>query len=158
MPAVHSIRSEDRELMRRLTIVLVLGVLFFASFTHLDRLYSQKFFDVTGNAQWIWPKHQLSRGVPVAFFAARDFDLPADRYYTKIKVAGDPEYVLYFNGQEIGGRRFGDDGEALDVFDVSQLAKTGRNRIVIAARSTNGVGGVLAAVDLSAEVENFVVT
>src|SRR5213075_1724317 len=77
---------------------------------------------------------------------------------TKIKVAGDPEYTLYFNGQEIGGRRFGEHRDALDVFDVTQLAKTGRNRIVIAARSTNGVGGVLAAVDLSTEVENYVVT
>src|ERR1041385_4681594 len=104
MPAVHFIRSEDRDLMRRLTIVLVLGLLFFAAFVHLDRLYSQKFFDVTGTALWIWPGRQLSRAVPVAFFAARDFDLPANRYYTKIKVAGDPEYTLYFNGQEIGGR------------------------------------------------------
>ncbi len=144
--------------MRRLTIVIVLGFLFFAAFTHLNRLYSHKFFDVTGTAQWIWPKHQLSRDVPVAFFAARDFDLPENRYYTKIKVAGDPEYTLYFNGQEIGGRRFGEDRDALDVYDVTQLAKTGRNRIVIAARSVNGVGGVLAAVDLSTEVENYVVT
>lgn len=144
--------------MRRLTIVIVLGFLFFAAFVHLDRLYSQKFYDVTGTAKWIWPKHQLSRDVPVAFFAVRDFDLPENRYYTKIKVAGDPEYTLYFNGQEIGGRRFGEDHDALDVFDVTQLAKTGRNRIVIAARSTNGVGGVLAAVDLSAEVENYVVS
>jgi len=144
--------------MRRLTIVIVLGFLFVAAFTYLNRLYSQKFFDVTGRAQWIWMKHQLSRDVPVAFFAARDFDLPAYRYYTKIKVAGDPEYTLYFNGQEIGGRRFGEDHDALDVFDVTQLAKTGRNRMVIAVRSTNGVGGLIAALDLSPEIENFVVT
>jgi len=144
--------------MRRLTIVIVLGFLFVAAFTHLNRLYSQKFFDVTGKAQWIWPRHQLSSDVPVVFFAARDFDLPANRYYTKIKVAGDPEYTLYFNGQEIGGRRFGEDHDALDLFDVTQQAKTGRNRIVVAVRSTNGVGGLIAALDISPEIENYVVT
>ena len=121
-------------------------------------MFSQKFYDVTGRAKWIWARHQMSRGVPVAFFAVRDFELPANRYYTKIKVAGDPEYTLYFNGQEIGGRRFGEIGDALDVFDVTQLAKTGRNRLLIAARSTNGVGGVIASLDLSPEVENYVVT
>src|SRR5690242_10147048 len=106
MPGVHSIQRDDLDLMKRLTIVIILGFLFVAAFTHLDRVYSQKFFDVTGRAEWIWPKVQLSRDVPVAFFATRDLDLPANRYYTKIKVAGDPEYTLYFNGQEIGGRRF----------------------------------------------------
>ena len=144
--------------MRRLTIVVIVGFLFVAAFTRLDRLYSQKFFDVTGRAQWIWMRHELSRGMPVAFFAARDFELPANRYYTKIKVAGDPEYTLYFNGQEIGGRRFGEDHDALDVFDVTQLAKTGRNRIVVAVRSTNGVGGLLAGLDISPEIENYIVT
>ena len=144
--------------MARLTIVIIVGFLFVAAFTHLNRLYSKKFFDVTGKAEWIWPRHQLSREVPVVFFAARDFELPANRYYTKLKVAGDPEYTLYLNGQEIGGRRFGEDHDALDVFDVTQLAKTGRNRIVVAVRSTNGVGGLIAAVDLSPEVENYVVT
>jgi hypothetical protein len=157
MPA-DSIRSEDRDLMARLTIAIALGFLFVSAFMHLDRLYSQKFFDVTGKAEWIWARHQISSGVPVAFFAVRDFDLPANRYYTHIKVAGDPEYTLYFNGQEIGGRRFGEDHDALDLFDVTQVAKTGRNRIAVAVRSTNGVGGLIAAIDLSPEVENYVVT
>lgn len=144
--------------MRRLTIVVVLGFAVVAAFTRLDRLYSQKFFDVTGRAKWIWAKHQISRDIPVAFFATRDFDLPPNRYYTKIKVAGDPEYTLYFNGVEVGGRQFGEGHGALDVYDVTQLAKTGRNRIVAAVRSTNGVGGLIAALDISAELENYVVT
>ncbi len=144
--------------MKRMTVAIVIGLLFVAGFTKLDRVYSQKFFDVTGRAQWIWARHQMSRGIPVAFFAVRDFELPANRYYTRIKVAGDPEYTLYFNGREVGGRRFGEVGDALDVFDVTQLAKTGHNRIVIAARSTNGVGGVIASLDLSPETENYIVT
>lgn len=149
--------NNDRDLIRRLTIVILLGFLFTAGFTHLNRVYGHKFYDVTGRAEWIWARQELSREIPVAFFAARDFDLPPNRYYTHIKVAGDPEYTLYFNGRTIGGRRFGDQ-PALDVYDVSELARTGRNRIVIAARSTNGVGGVIAAVDIAPEVANYVVT
>ncbi len=144
--------------MKRMTIVIAVGFLFVAGFAKLEYVYSQKFYDVTGHAEWIWVRHQVSRGTPQAFFAVRDFELPANRYYTKIKIAADPEYTLYFNGQEIGGRRFGDVEDALDVFDVTQLAKTGRNRIVIAARSANGVGGVIASLDLSPEIENYVIT
>lgn len=143
--------------MMRLTIVIVLGFLFVAAFVRLNLVYGRKFFDVSGPARWIWPKVDISSQLPVTFFATRDFTLPANRYYTKIKVAGDPQYTLYFNGREIAGRRMGADS-VLDVYDVTQLAKTGRNRIVIAVRATDGVGGLLASVDISPETENFVVT
>lgn len=123
----------------------------------LNLVYGRKFFDVSGPARWIWPKVDISSELPVTFFATRDFNLPASRYYTKIKVAGDPQYTLYFNGQEIAGRRMGEDS-ALDVYDVTKLSKTGRNRIVIAVRATEGVGGLLASVDISPEAENYVVT
>ena len=132
--------------MRRLSIALIAIFVFTFAYTRLDLLYSHKFFDVTGSAQWIWARHPMSRGIPIAFFVTRDFDLPPDRYFTKIKIAADPEYTLYFNGQMIAGRR-GEDGKFLDVYDVTKLARDGRNRIVIAARSANGVGGVIAAVD-----------
>lgn len=118
-------------------------------------MYSHKFFDITGRAEWIWPQHQLSREIPVAFFATRNFDLPPNRLYTRIKVFGDPEYTLYFNGAQIGGRRVGDES-ALDVYDVSELARTRGNRIVIAARSPNGVGGIIASVDVTDEYQNMV--
>lgn len=146
MEWANGISAEDRALMRRLSIALVAIFVFTFAFNRLDLLYSHKFFDVTGNAEWIWARHPLSRGIPIAFFVTRDFDLPPDRYFTKIKIAADPEYTLYFNGQMIAARR-GEDGHNLDVYDVSKLARDGRNRIVIAARSANGVGGVIAAVD-----------
>jgi hypothetical protein len=146
MEWVNGISANDRELMRRLAIVLAAIFIFAFAFSRLHLMYSHKFLDVTGEAQWIWAQHPMSRGIPIAFFVTRDFDLPADRYFTLIKVAADPEYTLYFNGQLIAGRR-GEDGRFLDVYDVSKLARDGRNRIVIAARSENGVGGVIAAVD-----------
>ncbi|HEX9986738.1 MAG TPA: hypothetical protein VGF69_26015 [Thermoanaerobaculia bacterium] len=156
MTEAHS-SAVDRELMKRLTIVVLFIFFFTAAFTRLDRVYSQKFFDVTGQAYWIWAPHRISRNEPVVFFATRDFDLPEQRLYTSIKILGDPEYTLWFNGYEIAGRRVGDERE-LDVYDVSKLAKTGRNRIVVAVRANQGVGGLLASVDLAPEVENWVVT
>ena len=141
--------------MGRLAIATLGLFLFIAAFHRLNLLYSHKFFDVTGRAQWIWPQLRVAANVPVAFFATRDFDLPKNRYFTRIKIAGDPQYTLYFNGREVGGRRTADD-MALDVYDVSTLARDGRNRIVVAVRSANGVGGLLASVDITPEYQNMV--
>ena len=143
--------------MRRLTISVAALFLLTAAFARLDLLYSHKFFDVTGRAQWVWAQTRVSSGVPVAFFATRDFDLPANRYFTRIKIAGDPQYTLYFNGREVGGRRQGAE-VALDVYDVSSTARTGRNRIVVAMRSANGVGGLIVSVDIAAEYQNMLIT
>lgn len=147
----------ERQLVRRLTIVLLALFAGVAAYSRLDLLYSHKFFDITGRAEWIWAQHQLSRETPVAFFATRNFDLPPNRQFTRIKIFGDPEYTLYFNGREIGGRRVGEES-ALDVYDVSKLARDRGNRIVVAARSPNGVGGVIASVDVSDEYQNVVPT
>jgi len=143
--------------MKKLAAVVVFIFLFTAGFTHLKRVYSQKFFDVTGKAKWIWAPHRLSDNMPVVFFAARDFDLPASRYYTHIKLLGDPDYTLYLNGREIAGRSVGEE-RRIDLFDISNLVVNGRNRIVIAVRATQGVGGLIAAIDISPELENWVVT
>ena len=132
--------------MQRLGIALAAIFVFTFAYARLDLMYAHKFYDNTGAAEWLWAKHPLSRGIPIAFFVTRDFDLPHERYFTKIKVAADPEYQLYFNGQLLASRR-GQDGRFLDVYDVSKLARDGRNRIVIAVRSENGAGGVIAAVD-----------
>src|SRR2546428_7963219 len=100
----------NERVIRRLTISLLLLFGLVAAYSQLDLLYSHKFLDITGRAQWIWPRHQLSREIPVAFFATRNFDLPPNRLFTRVKVFGDPEYTLYFNGAQIGGRRAGEDG------------------------------------------------
>ncbi|MCU1348230.1 MAG: hypothetical protein JWO56_1260 [Acidobacteria bacterium] len=155
--AGRGISPADRELMKRLSIVLVFVFLFVGAFTKLQLLYSHKFFDVTGRAQWIWDPHPMLTGDPVAFFATREFDLPPNRYYTKIKIVGDPEYNFWFNGKEIGGREVGEEA-TLDVFDVTSLARDKGNRLVVAARSRNGVGGLIASVDISPETENYLVT
>jgi hypothetical protein len=149
--------------MKRLTIVLALIFAFTVAFTTLERTYSRKFFDITGDARWIWAQHRMSDNLPVAFFAARDFTLPEKRFYAKLKVLGDPEYTVFVNGREIGGRRV--DGvrgreqpRVLDLYDISSLVRTGRNRIVIAVRAPQGAGGLIASIDIGPETANWVVT
>jgi hypothetical protein len=157
------VSDSDRDLMKRLTIVAALVFAFTAAFAHLDRTYSRKFFDITGDAQWIWANHRMSDNLPLAFFAARDFTLPPNRLYAHLKVLGDPEYTVFVNGRELGGRRLdghrGEDAQrAIDVYDVSQLVQTGRNRIVIAVRAPQGAGGLIASIDIAPEIANWVVT
>ena len=148
----------DRVLIRRLLIIAASVVVVVAAASRLELLYSHKFFDNTGNAQWIWQQNRLADGNPAAFLATHEFDLPPNRSFTRIKMLGDPEYTLYFNGVAIGGRHVGDDNEALDTYDVSALARDKKNRIVVALRSANGVGGLIASIDLTQEFGNFVVT
>lgn len=157
MSAADSISASDRDLMKRLTIVLAFIFFFTAAFSTLNRIYSQKFLATTGEARWIWAQHRMNSNEPVAFFAARDFDLPAKRYYTRLKVAADPEYELFINGKEIAGRQTGVE-PTLDLYDISNLVQTGRNRIVVAVRAPQGVGGLLASIDIAPEIANWIVT
>jgi hypothetical protein len=157
------VSNSDRDLMKRLTLVLALVFAFAAAFAHLERTYSRKFFDITGDARWIWARHRMSDNLPVAFFAARDFTLPPNRVYTRLKVLGDPEYTVFVNGREVAGRRVsGSRGQEtermIDAYDISQLVTTGRNRIVIAVRAPQGAGGLIASIDIAPEVANWVVT
>ena len=149
--------------MKRVALVLALVFAFTAAFTHLERTYSRKFFDITGEAKWIWAQSRMSDDVPQAFFAAHDFTLPPNRVYTHLKVLGDPEYTVFVNGKEIGGRlldlRRGHETErVIDAFNISELVRTGRNRIVVAIRAPRGVGGLIASIDIAPEVANWVVT
>jgi len=148
----------DRVLIRRLLIIAASVFVVVGAISRLELLYSHKFFDNTGRAQWIWQQNRLAQGDPGAFFATREFDLPPNRTFTRIKMLGDPEYTLYFNGVAVGGRHVGDDNEALDTYDVSKLARDRKNRMVVAVRSANGVGGLIASIDLTAEFGNFIVT
>ena len=143
--------------MKRLTLALAFIFVFTAAFSHLLGVYSRKFFDRTAPAKWIWARHPMSSNEPLAFFAAREFDLPAKRIYTRLKIAGDPEYTLYVNGREIAGRRVGEQ-RALDYYDISDLVQTGRTRIVVAVRAPQGVGGLLVSLDIAPETENWIVS
>ena len=154
---ISVISRDDRDLIKRLTIVLAFLFVFTAAFSHLVGVYSQKFYDRTAPARWIWARHNMSANEPLAFFAAREVTLPPNRVYTRLKILGDPEYTLYLNGREVAGRQVGEE-RALDYYDISSLVQTGRNRIVVAVRSPKGAGGLLVALDIAPETENWVVS
>lgn len=163
MNAADSTNARERDLIARLTVLAISIMVFTAAFAHVHRVYADKFFGITGSAEWIWAQHRMSSNEPVAFFAARDLVLPEKRMYTHLKVIGDPEYTIYVNGGEVGGRRLSarrktDVDERLDLYDISQLVKTGRNRIVIGVRSPQGIGGLIASMDLAPENQNWLVT
>lgn len=143
--------------MKRLTIVLAFVFVFTAAFHHLVGVYTQKFRDRTASARWIFAPHNMSANEPIAFFAAREIELPPNRVYTRLKLMGDPEYTLWVNGREVAARLVGEARE-LDYYDLSEFVRTGRNRIVVAVRAPKGIGGLLASIDIAPETENWVVT
>lgn len=151
------VAPDDLRLMRRLTWLVAGALVATAVYSALFLLYSHKFFDVSGEARWIWPPHELSSDKPVVFFAVREFDLPKNRVYTRIKLLGDPEYTLYFNEQRLASRAVGE-GQTLDVYDVTPLARDHANRLIVGVRSVHGVGGLLASIDIGPETENVVVS
>jgi len=143
--------------VKRLTVAVLLVFALCAVFLHLHRFYSRKFYISTGEAQWLWNRHRIASERPVVFFATREFEIPPGTSEVRVKVAADPEYVLYFNGVEMGGRRFRGTG-VVDRYDVTKIARAGTNRMVVSVRSAKGVGGLLAAVDLGPMLENIVVS
>lgn len=119
--------------------------------------YEARFHRSTGEAEWIWTWNWISRQKPAAFFATRDFHLRETAPHVQIKIACDPMYTLYFNEVEVGGERWSRT-RSIDVYDVTDLAHEGINRIVVAVRAPDGVGGLLVAVDAGPIRRNVVVT
>jgi hypothetical protein len=120
MTAADSINPTDRDLVKRLTLSVVFVFVFTAAFAYLHRVYSHKFYGNSGRAQWIWAQHRQSSNEPVAFFAVRTFDLPEQRFFTHLKILGDPEYTVYVNGREIAGRQV-EEARELVLYDISSL-------------------------------------
>ncbi len=97
---------------------------------------------VTGEAQWIWAAPDRQGVTPLAFQAARDFELDAVPRKARIDVLADEEYVLYLNGVRVGGGRYRL-GADLDGYSVAPLLAAGPNRLLVELRSGPRVGGLL---------------
>ncbi|HXU45199.1 MAG TPA: hypothetical protein VN783_06720 [Thermoanaerobaculia bacterium] len=98
----------------------------------------------TGTAEWIWSGDGRKELGPTAFWAARDFELPALPASARLLVQADPEYVLWLNGRRIGSGTF-HKGDPLDLYEVAPFLEPGRNRILAELRSDHGTGGFLAS-------------
>jgi len=113
----------------------------------LHRVSADRALLATGPAEWIWYSSLVPKAVPLRFYAVREIDLAAAPAHASARVFVDREHVLFVNGQRAGGgtQRPGD---ALAVYEVAPLLRSGVNRFVIEASSPTGIGGILFALDL----------
>ena len=96
----------------------------------------------SGDARWIWAAPDPRGVTPLAFQAARDFELERVPAEARIHVLADEEYILYLNGRRVGGNRYRP-GVALDSYRVETLLEAGANRLLVEARSGRRAGGLL---------------
>ncbi len=113
-------------------------------------------FATEPRAQWIWAEGDFSDGEPIAFYAVREIELPAVGP-GRITIAADETYLLYVNGQRIGGGSFRS-GAPFDVYEVGDFLDVGLNRILVELRSSRGAGGLLAKIELAPGAGTSVVT
>lgn len=123
-------------------LALVLGVVALVGLQLLLRESIHRFFLPTRQASWIWLANSEELAGPVGFYAVRDFDLEQAPTGASLITATDEEALVFLNSVPIGGTRYAD-GESLKSYDVGDVVKVGRNRLVVEARSVRGVGGLL---------------
>lgn len=146
MPAVPFPAAFSRR--ARVTLVLALAALALALAARGVRVARARTAP-TGRAEWIWADLGRAEIAPVAFYAARDFDLgdlPPAR--ARLLAVADEEYVLYLNGRRVGSDRCAPGPVAappLDAYEVGPLLLPGANRLVAELRSGRSEGGFLAS-------------
>ncbi len=123
-------------------VFVILGVLLLAFGERTLRIVLGRATLPTGAAQWIWEPRNHRDLSPAAFYAVRDFTLETVPSRARLLVSGDPEYILYLNGQRVGTGAWRP-GSGLDVWEVGPLLQPGGNRLLAEVRSDNGNGGFL---------------
>lgn len=93
-------------------------------------------------ARWIWAEGLLDGTEPVAFYALRDFELPAPAT-VELAIAADETYCVFLDGRRLGANSYRP-GAEVDRYLVPDLA-AGRHRLAVELRSRRGAGGLLAA-------------
>ncbi len=158
---MSALRSILRRWRRHWSVLLVLafgGAVALTLAIRGGRWAAARWGGVTGGAQWIWVEHERRAPQPLGFYLARDFSLPAPLPASaRLLVQGDPEYVLYLNGQRVGAGGWLP-GDRVDVYDVSSLLRPGGNRLIAELRSGDGGGGFLASLVDGADGRALVVS
>ena len=130
------------------TSVLALALVV-AGAAHLIKSLRSRFADPGHGACWIWAAGGYGGGEPVAFYAAREFELTAPGG-GRIAIAADETYLLYFNGHRVGSGGYRHRAP-VDEYDVSDLLQEGVNRILVELRSSRGAGGLVAELELDGD-------
>jgi hypothetical protein len=130
-------------------VVLVLALLGLAGAERFVRWAVTRTSLTTGAAEWIWATVEENQSDPQAFYMVRDFSLDSRVDSARLLCQADEEYVVIVNGIQIGGGRYSDQG-LVDAYEVGGYLERGRNRLVFEARSSQGNGGLLVALEIRA--------
>ncbi len=105
-----------------------------------------------GAARWIWAPGLDTGDGPVCFYLVREFELDFAPYEANLLALADEEYLVYLNGQLVGANRYSQ-GAPLDGYVVRRFLRRGYNRLLVEARSSRGLGGLLLALRVRAAGE-----
>lgn len=108
-------------------------------------------------AAWIWDRDAAENTEPVAFLASGVVHLDTPPAIARLAVVADESYHVYVNGSWVGANRYRR-GRPADGFDVAHLLRAGENRVVVEARSTRGVGGLMVALGVGAAARTVLVS
>ena len=135
-------RTSFLALLIAVTVLMVLGL--------AGRVIQSRFLLPTGTAQWIWAATEKPSGRPMGFYAVRDFDLAERPRTAHLSSQADEEAVIFINGIPVGTLDYWNRAR-LEAFDVSEMVRPGRNRLVAELRSLRGVGGFLLRLAVEGE-------
>jgi hypothetical protein len=102
----------------------------------------------TRNAAWIWSPEAEPGKAPVTFLAIHDFHLAYPATAARLLVQGDEEAHVYLNGEPIALYRYLE-SDALASIEVARFLLPGENRIAVELRSSQGMGGLLLALEVT---------
>lgn len=142
-PVLLSASHRRWQRWRSLLWILVPVVVLLGTLERFAPGWIARTFLPTGEAQWIWKSLDRNTKTPLAFYAARDFELTEIPAGARLLALGDEEYILYLNGKRVGSGSYRSDSR-LDVYEVGPLLVPGTNRLVAELRSSRGSGGFLA--------------
>ncbi len=102
----------------------------------------------TRNAAWIWSPDAEPGKAPVTFLAIHDFQLTYPATQARLLVQGDEEAQVYLNSEPVALYRYAE-SDAMATLDAAPYLLPGANRIAVELRSSQGMGGLLLALEVS---------
>ncbi|MDX1382519.1 MAG: hypothetical protein R3190_02690, partial [Thermoanaerobaculia bacterium] len=90
---------------------------------------------------WLWlpPQERAQRG-PSMFYAARDLRLPAQPLATHLRIEAADEYRVFVNSVLVAAGGHGVRPGGVDSYEVGDVLRRGRNRILVELRSPDPDG------------------
>ncbi len=141
--------ANERKRLKTGLLALVVGLGALVALQGVLRQLLEGYFLPTRGARWIWVEEGGEEGMPVAFYAVRDFELTEVPGEAILTMAADEEALVFLNAVPIGGGRYVN-GRSLKSYNVVEALRVGTNRLVVEGRSVRGIGGLLLHLETGA--------